>query len=449
MNDLATEYGLVPEPELEPAEPVPPEKLTEFEWANLLAQKLPPIKTCGSEWFAYAGGAWAATDRAAFRPAAQNILVEKIRTDRRAGLLLDHLEGRFQVPRDSWRGFYRYDGEAVLLNVGNGILRVTGDSIELRPHDPAEHFRLKIPTHYVPEAACPLFQRVLGEVLPDPADQDLFQLCAGNFLLPDAKFETCLVCYGEAGRGKSTLAEPIAGTLGPDLVPRLTLSQLCDPRSYHLPKLRFAAVNLGTELDAVQLDDSGAFKAIVSGEAVEARPIYGAPFTMQTTAKLWFLANQLPRFKHGTGAELRRTRFLRFDYVPPKKDPTLKARLIQEREGVLRWMLAGLAQLLQLNEIALGGAESRKVHERFRVGNDPVGAFIAARCTFDPEGRVSKTTLAEAYKEFCEEHELPTTCNEWFFRALFDRWPNLLEVRVRRGEQRERAVCGLTLKAHE
>jgi hypothetical protein len=50
------------------------------------------------------------------------------------------------------------------------------------------------------------------------------------------------------------------------------MSQICDPRSYHLPKLRYAAVNLGTELDVIAIDENANFKTIVSGEPIEARP---------------------------------------------------------------------------------------------------------------------------------------------------------------------------------
>ena len=221
-------------------------------------------------------------------------------------------------------------------------MRVTTGAYELLPHSPDYQFTRQTAARFNPDAAAPLFNRVLSEVLADPEDRELFKLCTGNFLYPDCRFETALVDYGEAGRGKSTVADPIASALGLDLVCRLSMSQVCDPRSYHLPGLRFAAVNLGTELTTADIAESGNFKTLVSGEPIEARPIYGKPFIMQTGCKLWFLANSLPRFKHGTEAELRRTRFLRFDYQPPEKDVTLKARLASELDGVFLFML-GLA----------------------------------------------------------------------------------------------------------
>jgi putative DNA primase/helicase len=247
--------------------------------------------------------------------------------------------------------------------------------------------------------------------------------------------------------GKSTTAEPIAEVLGVTLVSRLTMSQLCDPKSYHVPKLRFAAVNLGTELDAVELGDSATFKAIVSGESIEARPIYGAPFTMATACKLWFLANALPRFRHGSEAELRRTRFLRFDHKPTQKDTTLRARLATEKDGVFRWMVDGLRELLTMPAIPQGGRESRTVHARFKISNDPIGTFVSTRCILEPSAMISKDSLNEAFKDFCEQHEIAPSVKDWFFRSLYERWPNLREVRKSENYSRRRCVAGIQLRA--
>jgi len=83
------------------------------------------------------------------------------------------------------------------------------------------------------------------------------------------------------------------------------------------------------------------------------------------------------RFKNCTEAELRRTRFIRFDRRPVVKDVTLKTRLLAERDGVFNFMLAGLQRLLSMPEIPLGGAASQSVHARFKISNDPLGTFVA------------------------------------------------------------------------
>ena len=450
MNALAETWI---EPDTAPA-PIPADKLTietartEFEFATLLAKQLPPVKTVGNVWHVFSNGVWRPLEADTLKPQALAILPENWRTIRRANALLEHIEAARQTDASMFKGFYTFDADgAVLINASNGVVRMTVNGVELLPHSPDYHFTRQTVARFNPDATAPLFNRVLCEVLPDTEDRELFQLCLGNFLFPDCRFETALVCYGEAGRGKSTVADPVASALGLDLVSRLSMSQVCDPRSYHLPALRFAAVNLGTELTTADIAESGNFKTLVSGEPIEARPIYGKPFVMQTACKLWFLANSLPRFKHGTEAELRRTRFLRFDFQPPQKDVTLKTRLAGELDGVFLFMLDGLRTLLALPEIPLGGKDSRAVHERFRISNDPVGAFVQSRCILDPEARVSKDTLREAYAEFTTRHELPGVCGEWFFRVLFERFTSLRETQPRIAGERVRHVQGIQLRS--
>ena len=420
---------------------------SELEFARRLAAALPPVKTVGRTWHMYRNGAWLPFNSDLVKPQALKILPEAIRTIRRANTLLEHVEAARQTDPEGFRGFHAFDGSAVLLNSRNGLVRVTSEKIELLPHSPEHCFTRQTAAQFNPDATAPLFERVLCEVLPDPEDRELFQLCTGNFLLPDCRYEVAVCCYGEAARGKSTVADPVASVLGRDLVCRLSMSQVCDPRSYHLPGLRFAAVNLGTELTTADIAESGNFKTLVSGEPIEARPIYGAPFVMQTACKLWFLANSLPRFKHGTEAELRRTRFLRFDYQPPIKDVTLKARLAAEIDGVFLFMVRGLQRLLTCSEIPIGGRESRAVHDRFRVSNDPVGAFVQCRCILDREAREPKEDLRNAFAEFSQRHELSPVCGEWFFRVLFERFPSLRETQPRLDGERVRHVQGITLRS--
>lgn len=435
---------VVPGKTREPA--IPEKNCVDFEYANALADILPPLKTIGRDWFAYSEGTWTECSRDGFRPAAQSVLPIRIRSDRRANALLDDLEGRSQVAAETFIGFYKFgiDGE-ILLNVANGIVAITPQDMKLLPHDPTHNFNQQTAAAYFPEATSPIFDRILSESLPDAEDQQLYQICSGNILYPDTRFEVAQINYGEAGRGKSTLAEAIANVLGRKLVTRLTLSQICDPKSYHVPKLRYGAVNLGTELDAVEMSDSAIFKAIVSGEPIEARPIYGAPFTMETTAKLWFLANGLPRFKHGTEAELRRMRFIRFGQLPVTKDNTLRKQLANERDGIFTWVLRGLRKLILLREIPLGGRESRAVHDRFQISNDPVGSFVNSRCRMEANARTEKTQMFAAYEDFCACYELAPACKDWFLRALYERWPNLTEVRPGSGSKRVRVIVGISL----
>ena len=415
---------------------------------NNFLKKAPPIKTVGTDFYLYQNGYWKQESKDTLRPLAQSILPLELRTARRESEILKHVEGAKQVHPDSLIGFYTWDedGKSVLINVNNGVLRVSPDgTVVLINHDHGQNLTAKMPVKYIERAECPQFINFLEEIIPDNKDRELLQLLSGNLLLPSSRFETCIVSFGKAGSGKSTLAETIGAVFGNDLVRNLSLTQICDPQSYYLPNLKWAALNLGTELDSLPLGESSNFKMIVSGEPVEARPIYGSPFRMRTNCKLWFLSNNLPRFKNGTDAELRRVRFLKFDEVPAEVDRKLINKLTVEVSGILNWMLNGLVQLLNISEMPYGGENVREVQDRFSVSNDPLGTFLKQRCKISPECCVTKDELARAYNFFLEDYGIPAVASNWFFRRLYDRFPEIVSYRQRQGSAQTMMVRGLYL----
>jgi len=399
----------------------------ELAFSDLLAAELPPIKTIGREWFVFESGLWQPKSHHQFRPIAQRILPPNVRTDRMASRLLAHLEGRFQVPQDQLLGFYQFESEgAVLLNANNGIIRVTPEGVSHLPHSERHLFTRQAKANYQISATCPVFQKTLSELLPDMEDQKLLQLFCGNCLLPSSRFEIALCGYGEGGSGKSTLAESLAAPLGTDLVSSLRLIQLCDKNTYFLSKLRYAALNLGTELDAIEISDSSVLKTLISGEQVEVRPIYESPFTMVTPIKFLFLANALPRFRNGTDAEYRRFRFLHFgiNIQPERRDVSLKHRLAAEIDGIFStFMVPGLQRLLTISEFPAGGKTSNRCREIFRGANDPVATFVHERCRIDRSFCVLKEDLTAAFRNFCDTRGLPQTLEAQFFKSLYERFP--------------------------
>lgn len=419
----------------------------EYQATQLFLARMQPFQCIGSQWFVYRDGAFEPTSRDTFRPISQSVIPHLQRTERRERAILNHAEGARQVAEDSLRGFYYQDGSRTLINCANGVLCIEPDKLpQLRPHDPGHRFTLRTAAAFVPEAGCGRFAALVAEALPDAADGELLQMLAGSFLLPDSRFEAAGVCYGAAGTGKSTLGEGIATALGELLVTRLTMSQLCDPKGYHLPSLRHAAVNLGTELDSLEVEDGGVFKALVSGEPIQARAIYGAPFVMRTSAKLLFLSNDLPRFKNGTDGELRRMRFLRFDLKPARPDTTLKNQLAAERDGIFAWMVSGLLSLLRAGQMPQGGEHSLRALDRFAVNNDPVASFISGRCELTPHAIEEKTHIVEAYGEYLDDNGLPETLKASFLRHLYARFPRVRSVRGVGRHDRRPKLAGIRIK---
>ena len=173
-----------------------------------LEEAFPPLISIGKEWYRYSDGCWRKFTIEEYHPQIMELMPGEYKTARHVSSIVDHLQMKSQMPPGSVNGAYSiaHDG-AIYLNVENGILTVgPGDDLELIPHDPGQHFSMSLSASYYPAANAPLFMAVLDQCLPDKEDQRLLQLFCGNILLPNARFETALVCIGGAGTGKSTLS---------------------------------------------------------------------------------------------------------------------------------------------------------------------------------------------------------------------------------------------------
>jgi P4 family phage/plasmid primase-like protien len=420
------------------------ERATEQQLAALLKAELPSIKCVDEEWFVYGKGFWRKTNRNEFKPRALSIQNPKTRTARCAANVLSHLEFEQQCSAQEFRSFCSFcqSGE-ILINCANGILQVSAGKATLLEHEPRYFFTGQLAANYDPEAAADNFERVLQEALPDSKDLDLFRTFSGYLLYPDCRFEVALVCYGPGGTGKSTLAQAIENVIGPDLVRHLSLEQICNPQSKLVAQLQHMALNVSTELNAIETVGGETFKQLVSG--IQADRKYLNDVCLCTGCKHWFNTNCLPRFRHGTDAELRRLRFLKFDHKPSAVDVTLKQTLCTERDGILLFMVDGLRELLSRNEVPTGGQNSIHTRERFAIQNDPLGAFVKNECVCGVGEEISKEELFNSHREFCERNGIPIPDdNRFFFKELLSRFP-VKSVRRRDGDRRLQKIAGITL----
>jgi putative DNA primase/helicase len=241
------------------------------------------------------------------------------------------------------------------------------------------------------------------------------------------------------------LISGLEAVFGTELCRHLSLEQICDPQSKLLAQLQYAAVNIATELNAIETVGGETFKQLVSGERVQADRKYLTDISMQTACKFLFATNYLPRFQHGTDAELRRLRFLKFDHRPAVVDVTLKSRIAEERDGILLWMLDGLRKLLKNAQFPEGGKKATETRARFKLQNDSIGAFVDECCRLRSDDEEIKSHLYDAYQEFCKAGGIPPFEENGFFRELYARC-NLRAVRRRDGDQRTQRVVGIVLK---
>jgi putative DNA primase/helicase len=117
-------------------------------------------------------------------------------------------------------------------------------------------------------------------------------------------------------------------------------------------------------------------KSITGGEPINARRLYGHPFTFEPSHTIWVLTNHKPRVPDDSDAIWRRVLPIPFTITIPTAewDRDIDVKLAHERPGILRWIVDGARAYLRggLNppEAVTAAAAS------YRQSEDLFGAFL-------------------------------------------------------------------------
>ena len=432
-----------------------------YDAANILEAAYPGLMCIGKDWYLPQNGVYQLYDTNLIGPKALSVLTKEKQTAHCARAVIDTLEMRKQVPRDTLRSFARFENHErsqVLLCCGNGVLRVTPDVIELLPHSLDYAFGRQLAANYRPEAKCPLFINTIRTALPDKNDRDLAHAFSAYTLYPANDIQVFLICYGESGTSKTTIWHGYTSAIGEASITRIGFPELCgNGNGYSLPSLERTALNLGAEAPQGELQESDVLKLLVEGAPIKVRSIYERPRTMHDYhMKIVVLGNYIPRFKSGTTAELRRLRILHFQHQHGQSDPTLEARIALERDGIFsRCMVPWLKWLLRERQIPMGGVAAQRLYSRYKTTHDPYGTFIKECCDLDRRTddvnclSDTKDRIFGAFECFIERNDLADGLREerWFFRRLRERVPHLKNSRPGSSDgQRERRLVGIRVK---
>lgn len=233
-----------------------------------------------------------------------------------------------------------------LLAFSNGALDLRGGP--LRPFSPSLPVMESLPYAYDPEAASPLWDAFLSEVMPDPSMravlQEFFGCCYADRTA--LSIERFAIFLGSGANGKSVIREVVSRAMGKDNVAAYDAEQIT--RTELLPYLDGKRVNFASDMRATAAFDS-ALKALASGQEVVGRKIYGEPVTVKAPP-IVFSMNRLPPFRDTSDAFFRRVLLFRFGVVVPegRRDASLADRICSsELPGVFRWIMEGRDRIIR------------------------------------------------------------------------------------------------------
>lgn len=222
------------------------------------------------------------------------------------------------------------------------------DKMKTYPHSKDFIQVTKLDYDYDPEAKTFMWYQFLNEVLPDQQRQRILQMFLGAVFVDRslAKIETMLILKGSGSNGKSVVFETVMGVLGRDNVSNFGIGVLLagNDRKMNIATMNGKRLNYCSEIQIKEFGScSDSLKAIISGEPIEARRIYGQNFTARNIPLLMANANQLPYLKDISHGMARRLCVLSFDVeiTKDRQNRSLAKDLEDEYPAIFNWMMEG------------------------------------------------------------------------------------------------------------
>jgi len=316
-----------------------------------------------------------------------------------------------------------------LIPLKNGVYDL--DTDQLLEHSPDRFFLSVIPVVYDPAARCPEIESFLKTVTDSEGDMVLLQEWTGYCLYRRYVIHKMLFLLGVGENGKTTFLSLLDAFLGRSNVSHVSLQQLVEDR-FAMSELYGKLANTNADLPKKALFETGMVKMITGADRLMAQRKFRDLFQFENYAKLAFACNGLPMAYDDSDAFHRRTLIVNFNKrftdmpVGPgqiKRIPNYIDRLTTEQEmsGFLNLALKSLKQLLERSYFLDAGDRPKRVEEareEYKRRSEPVYAFRHDALLPDPEGKVDKEALYQAFLDYCRGRKLLPLTKNAFYRQL-------------------------------
>lgn len=309
----------------------------------------------------------------------------------------------------------RLDAIPYLLGVANGVvdLRVA----ELRERKPEDMIYTVLETRYEDAAdTSAITKMVLDCMAGDEEMAGFLKRLLGYGVTGDVSEEIFVIWTGTGRNGKGGITQTLSRVMG-GFYKAMNSGLICERQVSNIDaergKLQGARLAVFDELKDGEKLRTQEVQLISGGDGIPARPLYRDPMTIEPHHLCVLATNHMPELSQVLAAMVQRVLVVHFpvtfvDLLPGEapsayrrqKDPTLKARLSKNPEGVLRWLVEGAKEWYA--SPGLRRTAPDKVLEysrRYFAEQDRLGRFLEERCRIGPDLKVGTTELLEAYNE--------------------------------------------------
>lgn len=304
-----------------------------------------------------------------------------------------------------------------LIPLKNGVWHIKKK--KLLEHDPKYNFQFIIPQTYNKEASCIKWFKFIEETLY-PEDVAVMQEWFGFCLYRDYFIKKALICEGKQDTGKSVLLDTLIEFIGEKNKSGLSLQKISSGSDFIKLSLKNKHGNIYDDLSSQDLNDGGAFKVATGGGYISGEEKFGEYQQFRSFAKQVFATNKIPPVKDNDDlAYFGRWINLKFDNIPEKIDPFLRAKLWTEKEmsGILNWALEGLYRLLKKGKFSYDKT-SEEVKQSMEISGVPLVAFSLEVLEQKNGAIIDKEEMYKVYTKWCNDNEKPRLTKENLGRQL-------------------------------
>lgn len=299
-----------------------------------------------------------------------------------------------------------FDLKPNLLNVGNGVVDLSTG--QLMRHDRNLLLTKWTPTHYVPGATHPDWDKVLTSLTPEVMGwlQAKFGQAATGYTPKD---DVLPVGQGEGSNGKTSLLMSLHAAMGDHMaqVPAKLLMARPSDHPTELMTLRGVRIAVIDETPEAGALNVPRLKAVVGQDLVTARPVHKDNVTWKATHTLFVMTNYTPNIAETDGGTWRRLAMVRFR-KRFARDDTFKSRLADAghplRQAVLAWVVEGaVGWFANGREVPPNPAQIEADTRAWRTESDTVLAFLTDELAFDADTCVEANDLLNHFNEWLRD----------------------------------------------
>ena len=315
------------------------------------------------------------------------------------------------------------------IHFRNGILSADKDGLfTIWESDRQEIYINNLSCTYNQKASLPKkFLSFLRELL---FDDDIVTLheWLGYLLLPTNKLQLSLYLQGSGGEGKSVIGNILKELFGIKNIFSGRIEDF-DTNRFSTSELESKLLFLDDDVSNGALKNSGKFKTIISNGGkcfVEKKGQQQHSIDLYSRFLLFGNYPLISLFDNSNGF------YRRFHYVRVK--PKAKNRndildiehtfLDEEKEGIVKWLVDGLNELIQRNWSLYISERSKTVSDELKFQNDTIRIFLDSgfdensNIILGANNRVPVAVLYDTYLDFCRENGLDTVGKSGFSNRI-------------------------------